>query len=214
MMDVAKRNEAIDPAWIAAIAREVIARLKSKGESTSATAASLRDKVITVETLRAVADTTVQLFIPPGAIVTPAASDEAKERGITINRSVDLPPAQQPDLQQPDLQQPKPQQQNQQRLEIIDSQQPTRADAIRSQLKRRGVIGSGGRIVLSDSPAHDVHERCTSGERAVMVTTVADVRRFAGELDPNTWVLDMQRLNFSAAVNAAVQITQLGTGTR
>jgi hypothetical protein len=201
-MDAANDSARIDPAWIAAIAREVIARLKASNltqtitstPTASTTAASIADKVITTDSLRNVATTTTQLFIGKDAIVTPAAKDEAKERGISINRSVQLPAGQEP---------------NGQKLEITDSQQLDRADAIKSQLKRRGLKDLGGRIVLSDTPSRDVVQCCGAGQRAVMVTSVADVRRFADELNPDTWVLDMKRMNLVTATNAAAQITQL-----
>lgn len=196
-MDAGNSSVRIDSAWIAAIAREVIVRLKASNltQPTNSTAAvSIAEKVITTDSLRSVAATTTQLFISKDAIVTPAAKDEAKERGITLNRSVALPQGHET---------------NEQKLEITDSQQLDRADAIKNQLKRRGLKDLGGRIVLSDTPSRDVAECCGDGQRAVMVTSVADVRRFADELNPSTWVLDMKRMNLVTATNAVAQIAQL-----
>jgi len=194
----AARNAPIDPAWIAAIAREVIARLKATPR-TGTMAASIDDRIITANTLEKITSAT-QIFIAPEAVVTPSARDEARRRGITINRTVEVLPDQQP---------------NHAKLEITDTASPERADAVRKQLARRGDALGAAKIVLSDTPARDVHQQCTAdGEVAVMISSVTDVRRFAVELSPTVWVLDMERLNIPAAVNAIAQITQLGTHSR
>lgn len=192
-------NQQIDPATVAAIAREVIARLKSTSK-TNQSAASLDDRVITAGTIEQLIGKPTQLFIAPGAIVTPAARDEARQRGITINHTLDVPAQQQP---------------NRGRLDIIDSIKPERAQAVRTQLARRGTNNGSARVVLSDTPGRDVHQQCTAHrERAVMITAVADVQRFADELAPTVWVLDMKRLNIAAATNVVTQITQIGKSTR
>lgn len=191
----ASSSKQIDPAWVAAIAREVIARLRSTSK-TSQSAASIDDRVITAGTIEQLSGTPTQLFIAPGAIVTPAARDEARQRGIAINHTVNLPADQQP---------------NHGRLEIIDSATPERARAVRTQLARRGINHGRARVVLSDTPGREVHGQCaTHRERAVMVATATDVQRFADELAPTVWVLDMKRLNITAATNVVAQITQLG----
>lgn len=196
----AKSNPSIDPAQVAAIAREVIARLKSSSSTnqsnTNQTAASIDDRVITARTIEQLTGNPTQLFVSPGAVVTPAARDEARQRGITINHTVKLPPDQQT---------------HQTRLEITDTANPQRARAVHTQLSKRGISNGSARVVLSDAPARDVHRQCTAHrERAVMVTSPADVRRFADELAPTVWVLDMKRLNITAAANVVTEITRLG----
>jgi hypothetical protein len=47
-----------------------------------------------------------------------------------------------------------------------------------------------------------------------MIATATDIQRFADELAPSVWVLDMKRMNIAAATNAVAQITQLGKSTR
>ena len=49
---------------------------------------------------------------------------------------------------------------------------------------------------------------------AVMIANATDVPRFAEELAPTVWVLDMKRLNISAATNLVTQITRLGNPSR
>ncbi len=98
---------------------------------------------------------------------------------------------------------PASQQPNHARLEIIDTANPQRADAVRTQLARRGVGVGWAKILLSDTPAWEVCQQCTdNGESAVMINSVTDVQRFADELTPTVWVLDMKRLNITAAVKA------------
>jgi len=39
-----------------------------------------------------------------------------------------------------------------------------------------------------------------------MIGSFNDIQRFSAEIAPTVWVLDMQRLTLSAAVNAVTQI--------
>ena len=189
----ATSNQRIDPAFVAAIAREVIARLKATSK-TNQTAASIHDRIVTLNIIEQLIGTPTQAFITPHAIVTPAARDEARRRGITIIPTVDLPTNQQP---------------SHEKLDITDPAKPERAEAMRTQLARRSVADGPAKIVLSDTPAREVYQQCTSGrETAVMIASISEVDRFADELAPTVWVLDMKRLNFASAVNVVTRILQ------
>ena len=194
----------IDPAYIAVIVRQVIARLGQSPSTatgntqTNHTAASVGDKIVTATTIEQLTGTPNQLFISAKAIVTPAAKDAARERSLTITRSVELPPDQVPNQATQPTSTP-----------VSDSTEPMRATAVSNQLARRGITTASQQIVLSDTPAADVYRICSEGsERAVMIGSVSDVDRFASELRPTVWVLDMKRLNLTAAVNAAAKICQ------
>ncbi len=193
----------IDPAFIDRIVRRVIAQLRQSSSNikpANNTAASISDKIVTATTIENVTGSPSQIFVAAGTIVTPAAIDAAKERGIEINKTTAVLPAQQPKPENDPTNQ-----------EIIDQHQPDRAVSVATQLARRGITMLGSRIVLSDSPAAEVH-RCISTEacRAAMVTAIADVDRFQLELRPQVWVLDMGRMNLITAVNVAARIAQLG----
>ncbi|MGB7342606.1 MAG: hypothetical protein WBD20_00185 [Pirellulaceae bacterium] len=191
-------NLAIDPARIARIVREVIARLQQSPNTqpTGAAAVSIDEKIVTAKSIEQLVGQPKQIFIGAKAIVTPAARDAAKENGITINRSVPLTKNQVPES---------PCSKN----EISDAANPDRAASLASQLARRGIKTIGKRIVLSDTPAADVFRFCSEAkERAVMLSSINDVDRFAAELNPTVWVMDMQRMNLMSAVNAAAQIAQ------
>ena len=211
----------IDSDQIAEIAREVIAHLSAGGRQSGhlgvsssepadiksaigqpppPTAAAIKDKVVTAQVIEQLPGNPSQAFLLPNAVITPAARDSARQRGITLQRTVDLPADQQP---------------SQDQLHITDFEQPARADAVRQQLARRGYTEGSAKIVLSDTPAREVYFQCAKqNEVAVMIASVTDVQRFGQEISPTLWVLDMQRLNFSAAINAAVQIIQCKKASR
>ena len=194
-----------DSAQIAEIVQQVLGRLTTSHDNAStahnlektdkqpATATASTQKIITAQTIQELSGQPAQVFVSPTAVITPAARDEARHRKITIQRTVQLSPEQRPDHQ---------------RLEIIDYAQPERAEAVRQQLAIRGVTTGTAKIVLTDTPAREVHFQCAkNNETAVMIGAYSDIRRFSDELSPTLWVLDMKRLNLSAAVNAVVHIT-------
>ena len=184
---------------IAEIVRQVLARLDCPTETAQttpgqATSAALTEKIITSRTIQQLGQKTAQIFISPTAIVTPAARDDARSRKIEIQRTVQLPDGQQPE---------------QQKIDIIDYAQPERAEAVRKQLALRGITTGTGKIVLTETPAKEVHFQCArNNEVAVMIGSYSDIRRFSDEITPTVWVLDMQRLTFSAVVNAVAQISR------
>lgn len=213
-------NRQIDPEFIARIVRTVIARLRQPGAGqlnthTNATAASISDKVVTVSTIEKIVGSPSQIFVVPGAVVTPAAWDAARQRGIHVHRTTPVPVAQQPKATAQQsvaiTQQPRPTQSPLKNI-ISDHGQPERARSLEHQLAKRGITDlHGQRVLLSDTPAADLH-RCIANDacRAAMVSSIADVDRFHQELRPDVWVLDMQRMNLITAVNAAAKIAQLG----
>ena len=199
----ANANESIN---IAEIVRQVLARLASTAETKDSTqiantttqkqttSAALTEKIITSRTIQELSKQTSQIFVSPTAIITPSARDDARSRNIEIQRTVQLPEGQQPD---------------QQKIEIIDYAQPERAHAVKQQLAFRGITNGTGKIVLTETPAKEVHFQCArNNEVAVMIGSFDDIQRFSDEITPTVWVLDMQRLTFSAVVNAAAQISK------
>jgi hypothetical protein len=198
----------IDSRTLTEVTREVMARLQemagsrptpeaaAQSSKTNRTAASLADRVITADTVARLPQGTAELFIAATAVVTPSARDEAAARGIAINYGVDAPVQNQP----------LPASAN-----IIDASEPARAEAVNAQLAKRVINPGDVKIVLSDTPARELYRQCVElGEVAVMVGSLQEVSRFARELEATSWVLDMQRLNLSAAVNVIAQISRMG----
>ncbi len=183
----------------------------------------ITDRVVTAGTIGALPSSTRRIEVVSNAVVTPAARDEARNRGITLThgwggaststsptnatssatststadpegvtsvRGVTANPATA-------------------RFGLRDRERPERGEAVRSQLERRGVTcGEHTTIVLSDHPAAATHEEASGGRRVATVRRLTDVDRFAAELGPECWVLDMIDLSPVAAVNAARRILQ------
>lgn len=179
-----------DPVDISDIVRRVMERLGRQPSGADDSTTSINDSVITASTIEQLTGNPSTICIPAKAVVTPAARDELHRRGIHLqtNTPRDLPATHDP---------------------IIDHTDARRGDAVRDQVARRGVAFGRARILLSDCPAADVYRLCSQErEVAVMITGVDDIDRFAAELSPTCWVLDMQRMNVPAAVNAIARISK------
>ena len=200
---------------IADIARQVIRRLRESGSpaptasapTTSAPASPSPvggEKLITIETLDRYASTG-QIIAVEGAVVTPAAREEAVQRGIQIQYAA-------PGVAVSNIAAPSITSTSGAANAQADASPPTEMQVPQSlaiQLARRGItLPAGVEILWTDEPAAEVYRRCSGGQRAAMVSALSDVERFAAELSPNVWVLDRQKLNLVAAVNVAARIAR------
>ena len=194
-------SQSIDPKWIAAVAREVVNRIQtgSTAQTTDRDEVVINDRVVTADAIARINTAPAEVTIPDRAVITPAARDEASRRRIKFRRSNDASiAARQQPLGTADT-----------AVRIIDIAKPDRANAVATQLAGRGVNSVAATIVLSESPAADVHHQClVNRQRAAMINSLADVDRFVAELDPTVWVLDMARINFSTAVNVVARIAK------
>jgi hypothetical protein len=210
----------IDRETLESLTREVVARLQrmaqteiaksetsavstaSHNSRTDRTAASLSDRVISAATIERLPENVGQLFVSPRSVITPAARDLARARSIAINR-VTTSTQGQPAVNRP----PQPTISG-----VVDASNPDRAAAVNRQLAKRSLPESRATIILSDTPAREVHLQCSRHRQvAVMVGSLTDVQRFSDEIDATAWVLDMKRLNLAAAINVAAQILRLET---
>lgn len=170
---------------IAGIAREVVQRLR--GQTKLADPASVQPaaalRLVTIETLQKVADGTA-LAVAPRCVITPAAREEARRRNITLDVcevAATTPVA------------------------ATENECP-----VASQLARRGIdLPADVRWQWTKQPAQAVVRQCGKGRRAVMISRLSDVQRFAAELSPQVWVLDAEHLNLAAAVNCLALIAKL-----
>lgn len=190
-------DRSTDPAIIAGIAREVIRRLRQQdlvNDQPAPAASAVAEKLITIETLGRYA-AAGQVMAAPGAVITPAAREEARRRGIKIVSKTNITGANITGANE--------------RPSKNESDNDSQADALGKQLAHRGIsLPPNVSILWTDRPAAEVHQQCTAGHRAVMVDCVSNVQRFADELDPQVWVLDRHKLNLIAAVNVAAQIAR------
>ncbi len=184
---------------IADIARRVVRQLRESDSSGGAVASSANpatavvgEKLITIETLDRHA-ATGQVVAAAGAIITPAAREEARRRGITIQPAVDAA-AGQADCH------------SNHQANGLPASLP---ESLRNQLDRRNVVlPAGVEIRWCDEPAAEVYRCCSNGQPAAMIAALSDVERFHDEMAPQVWVLDRQKLNLIAAVNVAVRIAR------
>lgn len=174
-------------AWVGQIAREVLRRLRSDASSSTPAV-----KLVTLETLRTLGSS-AELRLAASAVVTPAAKEEARRRGIRLVTATSEP--------------------------SVEHSTPAAADGnavddvLLAQLMRRGVtLPSGVTLEWTRTPAVAVCQHCSAGKRAVMVTTYADVDRFFAELSPQVWILDAERLSLVAATNVATRIARISIG--
>ncbi len=209
-----------ETAMIADIARQVIRRLRESGSpaptasapTTSAPASPSTvggEKLITIETLDRYASTG-QIIAVEGAVVTPAAREEAVQRGIQIQYAA--PGVAVSNIAAPSITSSGITSTSGAANAQADASPPTEMQVPQSlaiQLARRGItLPAGVEILWTDEPAAEVYRRCSGGQRAAMVSALSDVERFAAELSPNVWVLDRQKLNLVAAVNVAARIAR------
>lgn len=185
---------------IAAIAREVVKRLRA-GETVGQNPKreqGVTHNLVTADTLKPYADGgTVRLV--SGAVITPAARDEARSRRIqfaggSIGREVvkaSAPP-----------------------ITISVPGQSVADDCpIAQQLTRRGIqLPAHINVIWTLTPAAEVVRQCASGSVAVMLTRLADIDRFAAEVSPKVWVIDRDQVNLVAATNMAARIARLDVG--
>lgn len=185
-------GETIDRAWVAKIAAEVLKRLRAES---AAGLPRIEQRVVDVAAIREVPPNTT-VVIRSDAVVTPAARDEAQDRGVQLNKG--------------DCQATKPRiNTNNVKVDSVGSESCQRAAAFKKQLGLRGIKSLGCEVMLSDQPARDVHQQTQNNHRAVMIHSTNDVDRFASELDPTVWVIDMGKANLITAVNIAARIAKL-----
>ena len=84
--------------------------------------------------------------------------------------------------------------------------------SVEAQLERRGVSTTDAAVILSDRPAKTTYEQIHSGKRAAMVASLADVSRFQAELNPEAWVVDVEKLSLIETVNLVALIHRARLG--
>ncbi len=201
---------------IASIVEQVLRRLRdqtntngspSKPATHAPSAHVLSDKVISVDVIRGIPSGVTQVQLS-GGIVTPAARDEMRARGITLAGAESTSAAA-----------IKPASNSGKRFIQLhtDTSSKSIRDALARQLTLRGVDHcprAHRSVIVTEHPATALLGRIQSGARAVLITRLEDIPRFASEIDADTFVLDMQRFNLVALVNAASSIAQLSTSAK
>lgn len=195
----------IDPAYIAEIVRQVLARVRATGtpiQTSSQTPIAETVKLVTVETVVASAASKDRvIFINRKSIVTPAARDEAKQLGVRLELVGTN--SQSSSKAVSDVS-----------LGMIDTTDASWVESIIAALSRRGIAVSSGysaiQIVLTDCPAKQTHHYSSLGKhRAAMLTGMNQVERFHRELSPDVWVIDKTQVGLPTIVNIVATIVRL-----
>lgn len=188
-------------------------------QTTITGAVTLNQRVIAVADIERLEAGAKILLAAPGVVITPAALDEIRRRGLRMQRTEQGDLAGLPSSQQPAAA-------TQVVVCIADSDQPTRATAWQRQLSLRGLqtdiiameeiqrrlqADAGQQaIIFSRLPAVLVCRFCRCAEiRAASITAASEVSRIQGAMRPNLWVLDTERLSFTNAIATAMQCARL-----
>jgi hypothetical protein len=206
LADLAGTDTAYDARWIQKIVSEVLRRLREPLSSKDLSEHKINQRVVTAETIESLGPAAVKWMLRSDAVVTPAAKDLARQKGIELSRCpgpIDQTSCIPQHRDNSHL--------NNARLEsdqLIDTDDAARGRSIMEQLRKRNVTNWNTRILLSNSPAATVVREVNRGEIAVMISSLDQIDRFAAECAPTTWVLDMKQLNLAAATNVAAQIAK------
>lgn len=220
----------IDPRLIQRVVREVVLRLRQQPSGTGGAPQAHSDtspakpdadgplridqRLITVETLNVLPSGCRGVVVPARAVITPAAKDEAKQRGVQI-QCVDR------ERQDPTAERTSGSAgQSSSRVRIADADDAARGQGLAAQLLSRGravrsgtvdealaeVAGSPNQVavILSNEPAAIVCRACRSERvRAAAIDSHQQLERVSIALRPNVWVLDMQRISIPQAAALA-----------
>lgn len=169
--------------------------------------------VISVATIEALPPDIGKASVSATAVVTPAARDAARGRGLQL--TIAAPPATSSAAAP--------------RLLLADADCPLRLTAAVKQLQRRGVAvvpvavpelvaqlragGSTG-LLLTDLPAPHVCDACRHESiRAAAVGSPDEAQAIAAAMDVNLWVVDMKRLPLARMLMLLQQLADAPTGS-
>lgn len=172
---------------------------QSKSTDSSVRSWAVTERLITTATLNGMPSGKQQLLVEPQAVVTPAARDELRQRGIQMVRR-DAKPSRAAAQPSRFL-----------RMTASGSKDSELLASLKRQLATRGVAHcdrAAKSIVLSSNPARVVYDQITQGRSAVCISRLSDVTRFTAELSFDVFVLDTEHLNLMACVNAAAAISR------
>jgi hypothetical protein len=197
---------------VEAIVRRVLEQLVSEpmqvpvssAPSESTSTFGLSTRVISLEELKTVPSTVNTLHVGVQSVVTPAARDELRRRGINLSRgeivsTIDAP-KKNSDAGSRAIH-------LQRDGDVSDGQYA----AVIKQVTGRGVrmcSKASLSVVLSSRPATTAHHSAGPGRCVVSINRVDDVSRFMAELSPNIFVLDVKHLHLVAIAQAIAAIAK------
>ncbi|WP_164103167.1 hypothetical protein [Candidatus Laterigemmans baculatus] len=211
------------------IASHIASHPPADRPSDSSAAARMAESVISLRTLEGLGEEVKRLELAPRAVVTPAAADQLRHRGIEVVRGAAV-------CSQSAASQPLQYQSVSAGAAatttlcwIADANHAERTAAYVRQLASRGLsvasvaslprsaaeVPPGIGVVISDLPALQVdHFARQLSIPSAAVTGIADVGRIAAAFVPRIWVLDAERLSFSGRVAVAAECVRLAQTTK
>lgn len=160
--------------------------------------------VCSLDDVKAIDASVKHLQLSRRTVITPAARDELRHRGVMVTQSATTTA----DVSK-----------------VAELQAGTRAikllrdgnvadhlfEALQKQLRGRGVRlcrESSVEVILSSRPATTAHQRTGKDRCVVAINRIDDVQRFMAELSPNTFVLDVAHLHLVALARAIAVISK------
>jgi len=192
---------------IESIVRKVLDRVKRQQNaeprrSDNSDAYLISDKVVSVSTIESLPKTVTRVMISAGTIVTPAARDELRLRGLSFEDTSKSVTASNGagDASRIKV-----------RLLCVDDDHEALLPALSRQVSLRGVdVCPRGAVsaIVSSKPAKTVLDQFFAGRAAVLIQRLADIPRFAREIRPRVFVLDRECLSLTEMTNAVVAISR------
>ncbi len=201
-----------------AIVRRVLLQLRresaigdteSREQTSAATSFLFEAGVCSLDDVQALSASIKHLQLSARTVITPAARDELRYRGITVTKADATGDANSKQV-------------NSEKIKVQSGSRAINlqcdgvvADhllaAVKKQVLNRGVRlcnQSSLEVVLSSRPATTAHQRTGPDRCVVAINRVDDVQRFMAELSPNTFVLDVAHLHLVALANAIAAIAK------
>lgn len=177
---------------------------KSHSEPAATTSLNFDRGVCSLDDVKAIGGSVKQLQLSSRTVITPAARDELRHRGIVVVKSVSAAAMASKSA--------KPQAGTRAiKLQRDGNVADHLFEALQKQLRVRGIrlcSESSVEVILSSRPATTAHQRTGKDRCVVAINRIDDVRRFMAELSPNTFVLDIAHMHLVALANAIAVIAK------
>ncbi|EMI55412.1 hypothetical protein [Rhodopirellula sallentina] len=169
-------------------------------------------RLVTLSEINAISSSVKQITLPAGAVVTPAARDELRHRGISLTTCESNESAQSSVRSTSNAPGTRAV-----RLQSDGDVNDVLIASLKKQLSIRGVRlcnEAGVSVTLSSRPATTAHHACGTDRCVVSINRLDDVSRFLRELSPNVFVLDVLHLHLIALADAITTIAKPAASTQ
>lgn len=177
---------------------------KSVSNPAVETSLSFDGGVCSLNDVKAIGGSIKILQLSSRTVITPAARDELRQRGVVVTKSAVKAKSGSKNA--------KPQAGTRAiKLQRDGNVADHLFEALQKQLRSRGIrlcSEASVEVILSSRPATTAHQRTGKDRCVVAINRIDDVRRFMVELSPNTFVLDVAYMHLIALANAIAIISK------